>query len=72
VSGGRTDETRRVVGIDTSEDMYDLSIVCASCYEAGEIGSEGSELYEGDEWGGPVPECTVCGGEIRGLCEVPR
>jgi hypothetical protein len=62
--------TDRIVGVDTSEDMHHLSIVCPSCYEAGEIGSEGVELYEGEEWGGPVPDCAVCGAEIHGLVEV--
>ena len=49
----------RIVGYDTSEDMRDLSVICAACADD-EGDRRGSTLYAGDEWGGPLTRCEAC------------
>lgn len=49
-----------LIGYDTSEHMYNLSVVCADC---GPPTEDHSLLYAGDEWGAEkwdVPRCTHC------------
>ena len=50
-----------IIGYDTSEDMHDLSVLCAA------HGSEadGTPIYDGDEWGASeLPCCSECGREL--------
>lgn len=54
-----------MVGFDTSSDMNNLSILCPDCGGP----EHGSPLYEGDEWGGDVPDCESCGAAIHGLVD---
>jgi hypothetical protein len=69
VSAVRSDEAR-IVAYDMSTSAYDLRLVCATCGDAGESAPGAPALYEGEEWGGPVPPCEVCGCQIDGLEEV--
>lgn len=63
-------ETERILGYDTSESAYDLSVICFPCSE--ENGDRhGSILYVGDDWGGPLPRCEVCGDVMDELTERP-
>ena len=64
---GRPDA--KIIGYDTSESAYDLSVICDECSEEHGDGG-GSAVYEGDEWGGPLPCCSVCGRELSELVEV--
>lgn len=58
-----------IIGYDTSEDAYDLSVLCAECSD--QHGDEhGTPLYAGDEWGGEMPRCKHCGAELEGLTTV--
>ena len=58
------------IAYDQSRTMHDLAIVCAACARKTASKDLGNEIYEGEEWGGPIPHCERCGCEIEGLMEV--
>lgn len=58
-----------IVGYDTSAAAHDLSAICAACSDEHGDGG-GTPLYAGDEWGGPLPDCSHCGQVLADLTEV--
>lgn len=63
-------ERERIVAYDMSTGPWDLHLVCADCGDEGHADPGAPALYEGEEWGGTVPACDVCGADIAGLKEV--
>ena len=59
-------DLEKIIGYDTSQDAYDLSVICEDCSDhVGDMG--GSPIYEGDEWGGIAPKCSECNYYLEGL-----
>ena len=62
------EDEEKVVAYDISEDKDNLALLCPDCGSP----EDGSLLFEGEEWGGPVPLCNACGREIEGLVSVDQ
>lgn len=54
------------VAYDYSESAHDPRLRCPECDD--ELAAPA--LYAGEEWGGPIPDCEICGATITGLVEV--
>jgi hypothetical protein len=57
-----------IIGYDTSSSAHDLSVICEACSDEHGDGG-GSPIYDGDEWGGPIPACSHCGEALSGLVQ---